>query len=225
MYDWSGVVRTVGFGSDDACWHGCRAPQFFSWHAPGAQGTTAFDPIVCEEGGEVRGDFARFARAEDQGRRVTRCRNRASSWPIDRLFDRRESYETNGPIPVTYKQLHRDVKKGERILLDDGFLEVQVTRVTGRVIHTKVLHDGLLKSRKGMNLPDSMVKVDPFTEKDHNDLLFGIENNVDWLVLSFISKPEIAEHVRRVAASTARAQAFVRRGLWRKLRRNSAWSD
>jgi pyruvate kinase len=116
-----------------------------------------------------------------------------------------ETYETNGPIPVTYKQLHKDVKKGERILLDDGFLEVVVTRVTGRVIHAKVDHGGLLKSRKGMNLPDSIVKVDPFTEKDHKDLLFGIENAVDWLVLSFISKPEIAEHVRRVATSAARA--------------------
>lgn len=116
-----------------------------------------------------------------------------------------ETYEINGPIPVSYKQLHRDVRKGERILLDDGFLEVEVTRVAGRVIHTKVLHGGLLKSRKGMNFPDSIVNVDPFTEKDHADLLFGIENNVDWLVLSFISKPEIAEHVRRVAASTARA--------------------
>lgn len=116
-----------------------------------------------------------------------------------------EAYETNGPIPVTYKQLHRDVEKGHRILLDDGFLEAEVTRVTGKSIHAKVTHGGLLKSRKGMNLPDSVVKVDPFTTKDHEDLLFGIAHNVDWLVLSFISRPEIAQHVRNVARATARA--------------------
>lgn len=116
-----------------------------------------------------------------------------------------ETYETNGALPVTYKHLHRDVKAGDRILLDDGFLEVAVTSVKGKVIHTKVVHGGLLKSRKGMNLPDTKVSVDPFTEKDHADLLFGVAHGVDWLVLSFIAKPEVVEHVRRVAAATARA--------------------
>ncbi len=116
-----------------------------------------------------------------------------------------ETYEVNGALPVTYKNLHRDVKAGDRILLDDGFLEVVVTSVKGRVIHTKVVHGGLLKSRKGMNLPDTKVSVDPFTEKDHADLLFGVAHGVDWLVLSFIAKPEVVEHVRRVAIATARA--------------------
>lgn len=116
-----------------------------------------------------------------------------------------ETYEANGALPVTYKHLHRDVKAGDRILLDDGFLEVAVTSVKGKVIHTKVVHGGLLKSRKGMNLPDTKVSVDPFTEKDHADLLFGVAHGVDWLVLSFIAKPEVVEHVRRVAAATARA--------------------
>ncbi len=114
------------------------------------------------------------------------------------------AYETGGPIPVTYAQLHKDVQKGHRILLDDGFLEVAVTRVTGRVIHTKVVQGGLLKSRKGMNFPDSVVRVEPFTQKDHADLEFGIQHGVDWLVLSFISEPSVAEHVRRLAASAAR---------------------
>ncbi len=114
-------------------------------------------------------------------------------------------YEAHGPFPVTYKHLHHDVKPGHRILLDDGFLEVAVTSVKGKVIHAKVVHGGILKSRKGINLPDTTVSVDPFTEKDHADLLFGVAHNVDWLVLSFIAKPEVAEHVRKVATSVARA--------------------
>ena len=115
-----------------------------------------------------------------------------------------ETYEINGPIPVSYKKLHRDVQKGHRILLDDGFMEVTVTSVRGRVIHAKVDHGGVLKSRKGMNLPDSSVSVDPITEKDHADLLFGVAHGVDWLVLSFIAKPEVAEEVRRSARAAAR---------------------
>jgi pyruvate kinase len=115
-----------------------------------------------------------------------------------------DRYEENGSIPITYKKLHHDVTKGHRILLDDGFLEVVVTSVKGKVIHAKVVHGGLLKSHKGMNLPDSTVSVDPFTEKDHVDLLFGVAHGVDWLVLSFIAKPEIAEDVRRSARAAAR---------------------
>lgn len=116
-----------------------------------------------------------------------------------------DEYEVNGDLPVTYKNLHKDVRAGDRILLDDGFLEVVVTNVKGRVIHTKVVHGGLLKTHKGMNLPDTKVSVDPFTEKDHADLLFGVAHGVDWLVLSFIAQPEVVEHVRRVATATARA--------------------
>ncbi len=115
-----------------------------------------------------------------------------------------DAYEANGSLPVTYKNLHRDVKAGDRILLDDGFFEVVVTSVKGKMIHTKVVHGGVLKSRKGMNLPDTKVSVDPFTEKDHADLVFGVAHGVDWLVLSFIAKPEVVEHVRRVAIATAR---------------------
>lgn len=115
-----------------------------------------------------------------------------------------EEYEPNGPFPVTYKNLHKDVSAGHRILLDDGFLEVIVAKVVGKEIHANVVHGGLLKSHKGMNLPDSKVSVDPFTDKDYKDLLFGIENGVDWVVLSFIAQPEIAEHVRNIIRSKAK---------------------
>ncbi len=120
-----------------------------------------------------------------------------------------DTYEARGSFPVTYKQLHRDIKPGHRILLDDGFLEATVTSVKGKVIHAKVSHGGVLKSRKGINLPDTKVSVDPFTEKDHTDLLFGVAHNVDWLVLSFIAKPEVVEHVRKVATVAARANGVT----------------
>lgn len=114
-------------------------------------------------------------------------------------------YEPGGPIPVTYARLHHDVKAGERILLDDGFMETIVTRVSGKTISAKVVVGGVLKSRKGLNLPDSQVSVDAFTEKDHEDLMFGISQGVDWIVLSFISDPDVVAHVRRVASAASRA--------------------
>ncbi len=120
-----------------------------------------------------------------------------------------DGYVVNGPLPVTYKNLHRDVRAGHRILLDDGFFEVVVTGVKGRVIHTKVVHGGLLKSRKGMNLPDTKVTVDPFTEKDHEDLLFGVAHGVDWVVLSFLTNPDVVTHVRRIATSAARSHGVL----------------
>ena len=116
-----------------------------------------------------------------------------------------DAYETGGAIPVTYNRLHHDVKAGERILLDDGFMETVVTRVSGKTISAKVVVGGVLKSRKGLNLPDSDVSVDPFTDKDYDDLMFGVVQGVDWVVLSFISDPDVAIHVRRISSAAARA--------------------
>lgn len=119
-----------------------------------------------------------------------------------------DEYEHGGAIPVTYRRLHHDVKAGERILLDDGFMETIVTRVSGKAISAKVVVGGVLKSRKGLNLPDSNVSVDPFTLKDHDDLMFGLSQEIDWVVLSFISSPDVALHVRRVVSAAARAHGF-----------------
>ncbi len=118
-----------------------------------------------------------------------------------------DEYEHGGPIPVTYRRLQHDVKAGERILLDDGFMETVVTRVSGKTISAKVVVGGVLKSRKGLNLPDSEVTVDPFTQKDHDDLMFGLEQGVDWVVLSFISSPDVVAHVRRIVSAASRANA------------------
>ena len=146
---------------------------------------------------DLQGPKIRVGKLPDEGVELHQHQSISFSTAVD-------EYETNGPFPVTYKNLHKDVSAGHRILLDDGFLEVIVTKVVGKEIHANVVHGGLLKSRKGMNLPDSKVSVDPFTDKDYKDLLFGIESGVDWVVLSFIAQPEIAEHVRNIIRSKAK---------------------
>ncbi len=89
-------------------------------------------------------------------------------------------------IHSQYKNLHKDVKKGNRILLDDGRLEFVVTSIIGKDVRCKVVHAGILRNNKGMNLPDSNVTAPSLTAKDKNDALLAIELGADFLALSFV---------------------------------------
>ncbi|MCB0357052.1 MAG: pyruvate kinase, partial [Bdellovibrionales bacterium] len=89
-------------------------------------------------------------------------------------------------IPSDFKELPQVCKAGTKILLDDGLLELQVIEVLGDEVVCKVLHGGVLKNRKGMNLPGVTLPVDCLTEKDLADLDFGLENKVDYVALSFV---------------------------------------
>lgn len=92
----------------------------------------------------------------------------------------------NGLIPTTYRALPQDVHCGDRILLDDGLLELQVERIIDNLVHCRVLVGGELKSRKGMNLPGVAVSAPALTEKDLSDLEFCLEQELDYLALSFV---------------------------------------
>ena len=92
----------------------------------------------------------------------------------------------DGVIPTTYNALPQDVSDGDRILLDDGLLELQVEKISGEQVHCRVLVGGQLKNRKGMNLPGVAVSAPALTEKDLADLEFCIEQELDYLALSFV---------------------------------------
>jgi pyruvate kinase len=87
---------------------------------------------------------------------------------------------------TSYKHLPQDVNEGDMVLIDDGKIELKVLRTIGNEVITKVVHGGLLKSRKGINLPNTKVSAPSLTEKDLKDLYFGLENNVEWVALSFV---------------------------------------
>lgn len=91
-----------------------------------------------------------------------------------------------GLITSQYTNLHKDVKKGERILLDDGIMELRVESVRGQDINCKVIHGGKLKDHKGINLPDSKVSVSSFTAKDKKDVKLAMELGADLVALSFV---------------------------------------
>ncbi|HRE26008.1 MAG TPA: pyruvate kinase [Anaerolineales bacterium] len=100
-------------------------------------------------------------------------------------------------VSTTYEGLPEDVKAGDRILLDDGLLELKVTSVRGTDVHTRVVHGGVLKEHKGINLPGILVNTPSMTKKDREDLAFGIAQGVDYVALSFVRRAEDVPMIKR----------------------------
>lgn len=101
-------------------------------------------------------------------------------------------------IPVTYPNLHQDVKAGQRLLLDDGLLEVLVKSVKGEDVNCEVITGGQLKSHKGLNLPETDTQISAISDKDKDDIAFGVLQAVDWIALSFVRKPEDVQELRKL---------------------------
>jgi pyruvate kinase len=99
---------------------------------------------------------------------------------------------------ITYPSLPDEVKPGDRILLSDGTIELQVLETTPQDIRCRVIVGGILTSHKGINVPTRPLRVSTFTEKDHEDLLFGIQNGVDLISLSYVKKASDMEQVKKV---------------------------
>ena len=89
-------------------------------------------------------------------------------------------------VSTVYQNLPQDVVQGDRILIDDGNLELVVVNTDGKNVNCTVIHGGILKSRKGINLPNTKVSAPSLTEKDLEDLEFGLAHEVDWIALSFV---------------------------------------
>jgi pyruvate kinase len=97
---------------------------------------------------------------------------------------------TSEKVGTTYTSMYLDVNVGERILMDDGNLEVKVISIDSvkKEVVTEVIYGGILKSKKGINLPGTKVSLPCLTPKDEADLYFGLDHGVDWIALSFVRK-------------------------------------
>ena len=93
---------------------------------------------------------------------------------------------TETRISTTYQHLPTDVKPGDRILIDDGLIELKVLTTQEKEIFCKVVEGGVLKEHKGINLPGVDISAPSLTEKDIEDVTFGLENDVDYVALSFV---------------------------------------
>ncbi|VAW37998.1 Pyruvate kinase [hydrothermal vent metagenome] len=89
-------------------------------------------------------------------------------------------------VPTTYRGLPEDLSAGDRVLIDDGLLELKVDSVSGSEVRCIVVYGGLLKDHKGINLPGVDVSAPAFTEKDRGDVDFGVGEEVDFFALSFV---------------------------------------
>ena len=112
-------------------------------------------------------------------------------------------------IPVAYPHLARDLQPGARILINDGLIELVADRITGSHIECTVLNGGRVGSHKGVNLPGTLVSAPTLTDKDREDIRFGIEQGVDYIALSFVRGPHDIEAARRVVAECGGRSSII----------------
>lgn len=103
-------------------------------------------------------------------------------------------------IGIDQPDLHTHVRAGEHFLLDDGLMDVEVIKIKGREIVCRVIHGGTLLSHKGVNLPQTKLALSSLTEKDLEDVRFGVEQGVDWMALSFVRSAEDIQELRTAIA-------------------------
>jgi len=112
-------------------------------------------------------------------------------------------------VTTTYERLTLDVRPGDRILVDDGNIELTASRAEGHVLVTTVVQGGVLSSNKGINLPGVVLPVPAMTDKDREDLAFALELGVDLVALSFVRRPEDLEEAREIMRATGRMRPLI----------------
>ncbi|MCC5907218.1 MAG: pyruvate kinase [Balneolaceae bacterium] len=114
-------------------------------------------------------------------------------------------------IPIDYPNLVDDAKEGNQILIDDGLLELRIIKKNASELTAKVVVGGMLKSRKGVNLPDVDISMASLTEKDIEDLEFGLDVGVDFVAISFVRSPrDVQEIISRVRAKGSNAAIIAK---------------
>lgn len=104
-------------------------------------------------------------------------------------------------IPILYPHLAKELEAGDTVLFDDGRLELRVSYKRGKVIQARVIRGGLLKSRKGVNLPGTKLSIPSLTPKDRADIAFGVALGVDYIALSFVRSSSDIKQAKRLIRS------------------------
>ncbi|MCI8342353.1 MAG: pyruvate kinase [Firmicutes bacterium] len=112
-------------------------------------------------------------------------------------------------VSVTYQDLPKDLKKGSRVLVDDGLIELNVIDLNETDIVCEVVNGGFLSSNKGINIPDVYVNLPSLTERDVEDIKFGIENGFDYIAASFIRSARDVLKIRRVLEENGGGDIFI----------------
>lgn len=101
-------------------------------------------------------------------------------------------------VSITYRDLYKDVRIGSTILIDDGLIGLSVEDIRGTDIVCRIKNGGLLGSKKGVNVPGVKINLPGITEKDANDIIFGIQQGVDFIAASFVRKASDVMEIREI---------------------------
>jgi pyruvate kinase len=104
----------------------------------------------------------------------------------------------NTKVSVTYKELYKDVSRATRILINDGLIELEVEQIRGKDIHCTVRNGGSIGDKKGINVPGVEINLPSLTDKDIEDIQFGIENGFDFIAASFVRKAQDVMEIKKI---------------------------
>ncbi|MDZ4745885.1 MAG: pyruvate kinase [bacterium] len=116
---------------------------------------------------------------------------------------------TDSMIPVQYPTIAADVRKGDMLLLDDGLMKLQVKSINGDIVNALVIYGGVLKPRKGINLPNTIVSQPSMTTKDRADVRFAIDKECDYVALSFVRSAVDIDVLRKYLHKYGGTQAII----------------
>jgi pyruvate kinase len=112
-------------------------------------------------------------------------------------------------VNLPHKEILGTLQPGHTLLLDDGKIRLEVTRADGKSVETKVIVGGEISDRKGVNVPEVVLPVSSLTDKDRKDLTFALDQDVDWIALSFVQRPEDVAEARRLIGGKAALLAKI----------------
>lgn len=148
---------------------------------------------------DLQGPKIRFANLPERGVEV-----KASQKIILVTKESEADYESKiKKIPVGFKTLYKYCKKNDRIFFDDALIEAKITKIANSQIEAKIKNSGIIKSHKGINLPDATKAIASLTTKDLHDLEFGIKHKVDFVALSFVQNAKdiknLNNHIKKLS--------------------------
>ena len=152
--------------------------------------------------GDLQGPKIRLGMVQDEGLRVT-----AGDVIYITNIPTKSGKDT---ILVNYERFPVDVEPGDTVLLDDGKIKLLVENTDKKEkVTTKVIFGGIILSRKGVNLPDTKISIPGFTPKDKEDALFAIENDFDWIALSFVRDDSDVVELRKIIESRGSSMKII----------------
>jgi pyruvate kinase len=125
------------------------------------------------------------------------------------VLDRGKSVGNASRVELPHPELFEAIKRGDRILIDDGRIRLKVTEAEDKKITTEVMVGGTISDHKGVNVPDIVVPIPALTPKDREDLAFALEQKADWIALSFVQRPEDVAEARSLIGDRAALMAKI----------------